>query len=134
MSIKIYKETYFEASHRLMHYEGKCSRLHGHQWRVEFWIEGDVPSDTRILVDYNLIKKVVDVYDHQVILNEDDPMVKCISKFQEVIITKGDPTSELLAEVLVSEVEEKCRKAGLSARVVKCRVYESISCYAEWTP
>lgn len=133
MSVKIYKETYFEASHRLMHYEGKCSRLHGHQWRVEFWIEGVVPEDTCILVDYNLIKRVVDVYDHQVILNEDDPMVKCISDFQEVITTKGDPTSELLTEVMVSEVEKKCKEAGLSARVAKCRVYESVSCYAEWT-
>ncbi len=134
MPVKIYKETYFEASHRLMHYEGKCSRLHGHQWRVEFWIEGKVPEDTQILVDYNLIKRVVDAYDHQVILNEDDPMVECISKFQEVITTKGDPTSELLAVILVSRVEERCRSAGLSAKVVKCRVYESVSCYAEWTP
>ncbi|HJJ43606.1 MAG TPA: 6-carboxytetrahydropterin synthase, partial [Methanocorpusculum sp.] len=28
----MYKETHFDASHRLMHYEGKCSRLHGHRW------------------------------------------------------------------------------------------------------
>ena len=61
-------------------------------------------------------------------------MVECISKFQEVITTKGDPTSELLAEILVSGIEERCRSAGLGARVVKCRVYESVSCYAEWTP
>lgn len=132
--MKIYKEVYFEASHRLMHYSGKCLRLHGHQWRVEFWIEGDVPSDTQILVDYNLVKEVVDRYDHQVILNKDDPMVECISQFQEVITTDGDPTSELLAAVMVFELEERCRKSGISAKVVKCRVYESISCFAEWTP
>lgn len=133
MSVRIYKEVYFEASHRLMHYSGKCSRLHGHQWRVEFWIEGEVPEDTKILVDYNLIKRVVDRYDHQVILNREDPMTECISRFQEVITTDGDPTSELIAARLVMELGDRCSEDGITARVMKCRVWESTSCYAEWS-
>ena len=40
MKTRIYKEIFFEATHRLIHYQGKCFRLHGHQWRVEGWIEG----------------------------------------------------------------------------------------------
>ena len=97
MTVRIYKETYFEAAHRLMHYEGKCYRLHGHQWRVEFWVDGTTSKDSQILVDFNLIKNIVNRYDHQIILNEEDPMVDCLKKFQEVVTTKGDPTSENLA-------------------------------------
>ncbi|MBP2133838.1 6-pyruvoyltetrahydropterin/6-carboxytetrahydropterin synthase [Methanomicrobium sp. W14] len=134
MSVRIYKEAYFEASHRLLHYNGKCFRLHGHQWRAEFWVEGDTTADSNILVDYNMIKEVVGRYDHQVILNTEDPMVECLSKFQEVVTTDGDPTSELMAERMAKEVEEECSKLGIAARVTKCRIWESTSCFAEWTP
>ena len=51
---------------------------------------------TNILVDYNEIKSFVDRYDHQIILNESDPMVPRIEEFHPVIATPGDPTSELL--------------------------------------
>lgn len=131
MTTRIYKEAYFEASHRLLHYAGKCFRLHGHQWRVEVWIEGRVDEKTRILVDYNCIKEVVQVFDHQVILNADDPMVECLSRFQEVITTEGDPTSELLAALIAQRIEEACRRQHIDARVTRIRVWESTSCYAE---
>jgi len=40
MRARIYKEVFFEATHRLIHYRGKGFRLHGHQWRVEGWNVG----------------------------------------------------------------------------------------------
>jgi len=130
--MRIYKEAYFEASHRLLHYEGKCFRLHGHQWRVEVWMEGEPDPETQILADYNLIKGVVNTFDHQVILNREDPMVTCLSEFQEVVTTPGDPTSENLACVIAGMINEKCQAVGNDACVTKIRVWESTSCYAEW--
>ncbi len=131
MYTRIYKEAYFEAAHRLLHYKGKCFRLHGHQWRVEVWMRGDVDAQTRILVDYNCIKQVVNRFDHQIILNKDDPMVECLSKFQEVVITDGDPTSELMADLIAGLITDECKKQGFVAEVTKIRVWESTSCYAE---
>jgi 6-pyruvoyltetrahydropterin/6-carboxytetrahydropterin synthase len=131
MISRIYKEAYFEASHRLYHYEGKCFRLHGHQWRVEVWMEGEVDETTRILVDYNCIKEVIQRFDHQVILNAADPMVECLSQFQEVITTDGDPTSELLADLMAGLIAAESARRGYRARVTKIRVWESTSCYAE---
>lgn len=127
----IYKEVQFDASHRLLHYQGKCANLHGHRWKVEVWIEGTANPDTQILLDYNTIKEVVYRYDHQVILNEDDPMVECLSKFQKVVTTPGDPTSELLAVLIKDALDEQCKKEGVPASVRKIRVWESIGCYAE---
>jgi 6-pyruvoyltetrahydropterin/6-carboxytetrahydropterin synthase len=131
MKTRIYKETYFEASHRLLHYEGKCFRLHGHQWRVEVWVAGEIDEKTKIIVDYNCIKEVIQQFDHQVILNATDPMVKCLSRFQEVITTPGDPTSELLADLMAQRVNAECTRRGIAASVEKIRVWESTSCYAE---
>ncbi|NYT04840.1 MAG: 6-carboxytetrahydropterin synthase [Methanomicrobiales archaeon] len=133
MTTRIYKEAYFEASHRLLHYKGKCFRLHGHQWRVEVWMDGPVDAASCILVDYNLIKEVVHRYDHQVILNRDDPMVACLAQFQEVITTEGDPTSENLARLFADQIKRACTEQGIPARVAKIRVWESTSCYAEYS-
>ncbi|MGC9435128.1 MAG: 6-pyruvoyl trahydropterin synthase family protein [Methanomicrobiales archaeon] len=131
MTTRIYKEVFFEASHRLLHYDGKCARLHGHQWRVQVWVDGPVDAETGIVVDFNCIKDVVHRFDHQVILNREDPMVSCLSQFQEVITTVGDPTSEVLAGVIAELIGEACRTVHPDAWVAKIRVWESVTCYAE---
>lgn len=132
MRSSIYKEVFFEATHRLVHYHGKCFRLHGHQWRVEVWIEGSMDEKSKIIIDFNCIKDIVNRFDHQVILNESDPMVKCIRQFHEVVTTPGDPTSELLAGLMADIINEEADRYDLDARVKKIRLWESTSCYAEW--
>ena len=133
MNSRIYKNAYFDASHRLLHYKGKCACLHGHRWKVEVWVEGQVDPVTGILADYNMIRETIETYDHQVILNESDPMVACLMKFQPVITTPGDPTSELLAAIIRARIDQACTSAGLDATVVKIRVWESPTCFAEIT-
>jgi 6-pyruvoyltetrahydropterin/6-carboxytetrahydropterin synthase len=131
MRTRIYKEVFFDATHRLLHYPGKCKNLHGHRWKVEVWIEGEVEETSCILVDYNVIKAVIERFDHAVILNEADPMVAALREFQPVCTTPGDPSSELLAETMQSLIEEECRKDGRDVRVARIRVWESATCYAE---
>ena len=131
MICRIYKNVYFDASHRLLHYKGKCANLHGHRWKVEVWVRGSADKETGIVADYNLIRETVEQYDHQVILNQDDPMVRCLSEFQQVVTTKGDPTSELLAEVIKNRINTEFVSAGLDAVVEKIRVWESETCFAE---
>ncbi|MDN7025010.1 6-carboxytetrahydropterin synthase [Methanoculleus sp. FWC-SCC1] len=131
MKTRIYKEVFFEASHRLMHYTGKCFRLHGHQWRVQVWVDGTADERTGIVIDYNAIKNVVSAFDHQVILNEEDPMVPCLEAFHPVVTTRGDPTSERLADTIADMIDAEASQQGLDARVAKIRIWESTSCYAE---
>ncbi|RXE56690.1 6-pyruvoyl tetrahydropterin synthase [Methanoculleus taiwanensis] len=131
MKTRIYKEVFFEASHRLMHYSGKCFRLHGHQWRVQVWMDGTADERTGIVIDYNSIKQVVSAFDHQVILNEDDPMVPCLEAFHPVITTSGDPTSERIADIMAEKIDAEAMRQNLDARVAKIRIWESTSCYAE---
>ncbi|MDD1661759.1 MAG: 6-carboxytetrahydropterin synthase [Methanomicrobiales archaeon] len=131
METRIYKEVFFDASHRLLHYEGKCKNLHGHRFRVEVWITGEPDRRTGILVDFNAIREVVERFDHQVILNREDPMVACLEKFQPVVTTEGDPTSELLAGEIRRMLDEGSRRNGQEARVMRIRVWESDTCFAE---
>ncbi len=131
MNVAIYKEVWFDASHRLLHYKGKCASLHGHRWKAEVWIAGEPDATTGILIDYNTIKQIIEKFDHQILLNAADPMVACIEKFQRVITTPGEPTSELLAALIRDELNEHCRAHQITAKVTKVRVWESPTCFAE---
>jgi len=131
MNVTIYKEVQFDASHRLLHYKGKCANLHGHRWKVEVWVEGEPDATTGIVIDYNAIKQVIGKFDHQILLNAKDPMVACIEKYQHVITTSGDPTSELLAARIQKDLAKYCREQKIPAKIKKIRVWESPTCFAE---
>jgi 6-pyruvoyltetrahydropterin/6-carboxytetrahydropterin synthase len=133
MKVGIYKEVQIDTSHRLLYYKGKCANLHGHRWKVEVWMEGEPNPATQILIDYSLIKQVIDKYDHQIILNRDDPMVPCIQKFNPVIMTPGDPTSELIASIIRDDLYAICRDLRIKATIPKIRVWESPTSCAELT-
>lgn len=51
---EIFKEFSFEAAHRLPNVpEGhKCARLHGHSYRVEIRVEGEVGAESGWVVDF----------------------------------------------------------------------------------
>jgi 6-pyruvoyltetrahydropterin/6-carboxytetrahydropterin synthase len=44
-------KTHFDAAHRLVDYNGKCNRLHGHRWDVEVGVQGPTLDDRNMLVD-----------------------------------------------------------------------------------
>jgi 6-pyruvoyltetrahydropterin/6-carboxytetrahydropterin synthase len=122
-----------DTSHRLLHYEGKCANLHGHRWKIEIWMQGTPDPATQILIDYSTIKKIIEKYDHQIILNQDDPMVSRIREFHPVITTPGDPTSELMASLICDDIRTFCQDHRIDAAVQKIRVWESPTSFAELT-
>ena len=56
----IFKEFTFEAAHRLPNVPPghKCSRLHGHSYRVEVHVRGPVGPQTGWVMDFSDIKEV----------------------------------------------------------------------------
>lgn len=86
--MEIFREFTFEAAHRLTHLPDshKCSRLHGHSYRVEVRVSGPVGEDTDWVMDFADIKHAFaplhDQLDHRY-LNE--------------VVGLGNPTSENLA-------------------------------------
>lgn len=65
----ISKEFKFDAAHMLSNYEGKCANLHGHTYHGTVSITGPVSDETRMLLDYNTIKKIIDMFDHAIIFS-----------------------------------------------------------------
>ncbi len=104
---------YFSSAHQLKGYRGKCEAVHGHNWKVEVTVQGEVLDDIGLLMDFTdlkkLLKKTTDPLDH-VMLNEIEGL-------------KGDnPSSEIIARYIFNQM-----KGGLPAgiRMTSVIVWES---------
>ena len=71
--MRIRKQFSFEAAHVLPHHDGKCSRLHGHSYRLDVSVDGPLQTTgpaTGMIVDFDVLAKVVttaviDALDHR---------------------------------------------------------------------
>jgi 6-pyruvoyltetrahydropterin/6-carboxytetrahydropterin synthase len=109
MKYIISKEFSFEAAHRLIrNYTGKCTNNHGHSWRVRLYLESTNLDNKDMVVDFQetkILKQWIDEnLDHTTILWEQDPMCKYIQDTgQRIFITKKNPTSEHMAEIIMKK-------------------------------
>jgi 6-pyruvoyltetrahydropterin/6-carboxytetrahydropterin synthase len=66
----------FAAAHSLRNYPGDCSRLHGHNWKLEVEVQASKLDELGMAIDFKtvkqLTKKVSDELDHG-FLNEIPP-------------------------------------------------------------
>jgi 6-pyruvoyltetrahydropterin/6-carboxytetrahydropterin synthase len=87
--MEIWKEFTFEAAHKLPHLpdDHKCTRLHGHSFRVRIYVAGEPDCELGWVVDFASIKKafepILERLDHYY-LNEIEGL--------------QNPTSETLAK------------------------------------
>lgn len=111
-------ESHFDAAHRLVGYKGKCSRVHGHRWKVEVFVLGEKLNNIGILVDFEVIKiklqKIVEKLDHS-FLND----------FKEI----GNPTSENISKFIFKNLKD----LPISVRLEKVRVWESPNVWCEYS-
>lgn len=102
--MKIKTERKFSAAHKLPNYIGKCSRLHGHTWKVEVAIEGEPDVETGMLMDFVEIKNIIDGLDHQY-LNDflENPTVENIAGYILNQLVKCQPQSDFKIRVWETE-------------------------------
>ncbi len=92
----IYKEFTFEAAHRLpaVPVGHKCGRLHGHSFRVEVHVSGELDAKLGWVMDYADIKTVV------------KPVIARLDHYYLNDIPGLDnPTSEVIARWLWNEIK-----------------------------
>ena len=107
-------ETSFAAAHHLLNYNGECENQHGHNWKVEVFIEGNNLDKSNILMDFKVLKKhvndVIKTLDHKDINTLDDfknvsPSSEMISKY---IYEKLKKDIQMLKKVSVWETNNAC--------------------------
>ncbi len=106
--------------HRLLHYQGKCRHLHGHNARARIILEGDALDDLGMLRDFNDIKQAVKSWidaeiDHNMLLHRDDPVLPLLQQAGErVYVMDVNPTAENIARLIFEYV----RDSGFPVREV----------------
>ncbi len=107
--MEIFRTFTFEAAHYLPRTpEGhKCRRMHGHSFRADVYIEGEVGEDTGWILDFADIKRAFEPLDQQLdhrLLNEveglENPTSENIAKW---IWDRLKPALPGLSKVIVQE-------------------------------
>lgn len=67
VTLRLRTESEFDSAHYLVGYNGPCSRMHGHRWRVIVWVEGkEIDLDSiGMLWDFTNLKEITNKLDHQ---------------------------------------------------------------------
>jgi 6-pyruvoyltetrahydropterin/6-carboxytetrahydropterin synthase len=111
---EVMTEVSFDSAHFLRDYEGKCTRLHGHTYRLQAYAQGQQLSSQGILLDLTCFKELcqqaVAEFDHQTI-NEVPP-------FDQM-----NPTAENLAAHFFRLLQPVVKERGL--KLAKVVVWES---------
>ncbi|MCB5265398.1 MAG: 6-carboxytetrahydropterin synthase QueD [Candidatus Cloacimonetes bacterium] len=105
---------HFSAAHRLCGYEGACSNLHGHNWKVRVGIACHELDKIGMALDYGIIKEILGgilaVLDHEYL--NDLPL-----------LDGQNPTSENLARIIYDKMAEALKP--YPAKIKEVEIHES---------
>lgn len=135
------KRIEWDAAHRVLRHESKCATIHGHRYAAEIVCEADELDDVGRVIDFGVIKARVggwidDNWDHTTLVNQNDAVLMdaCMRDARESgrrhpYTFVGEPTAENIALELLCVSRDLLKGSGV--RVVRIRVYETPTSYAE---
>jgi len=102
------------AAHQLREYEGRCEKLHGHNWKIEVHVTGQNLGPNGLLIDFKRVKeaaaKLLEELDHT-FLNDLKP-------FSAV-----NPSSENIARYIYESLSRELNDGAV--KVSKVTAWES---------
>ena len=141
--IRLTKEFSFEMSHALEGYDGLCSQIHGHSYRMFVTVIGEPVDDLAnpkygMVMDFGELKKIVnrlivDRYDHSLVMRRTHSNARIVDalseSFSRVIVTDYQPTCENMiahfAQMIAAELPSH-------VKLFSMRLHETATSFAEW--
>ena len=145
--IRRYVET--DTGHRVPNHKSKCRHMHGHRYRFEAEIEGDVVtqkgvSEEGMLMDFSDISEILtihihDVVDHAFVVYQGDELalraLELMGDGHRTVIVDFIPTAENLAKWAFEQIEPLISTAyGNRLKLVAMHVRETPKSIATWRP
>ena len=116
--------TRFAAAHRLTMVGEKCENLHGHNWKIEVYVQGNALDEGGVLVDFGIIKRhvrdLMETLDHK-FLND-------LEYFQN----GTPPSSENIACYVADNLASRLDVPGI--RVSRVTAWETEDASATYIP
>jgi 6-pyruvoyltetrahydropterin/6-carboxytetrahydropterin synthase len=134
MMYRVTRAIDFCYGHRLLHYDGKCRHLHGHNGKAVLTLEAPDLDPLGMVMDFSRIKRVVSAWidetlDHRMLLHRDDPVLPFLRQLNEPVhVLDVNPTAENIARL----IHDYAAAQGFPVREV--RLWETESCYATYVP
>lgn len=137
--MRIVKEIQWDMGHRVMNHRSQCRNLHGHRYKAEICIEGEIVSKERVsdegmVIDFGDIKELATIYilkalDHGfMVWAKDKVLIKFFNEnpAQKHIVTQFVPTAENIAVWIFGRLDKRLKdkyKTGL--RVDSIKIWET---------
>lgn len=110
---RIIVEDDFSSAHRLRDYPGKCSSLHGHNWKVRLTVRASELDERGITVDFGKLKKLL----ASLVSRFDHTDLNQVSPFDRI-----NPTAENIARTIFELAAEELPEG---VEVERVAVWES---------
>ena len=145
----ITKEIRIDMAHRVCFHKSKCRSLHGHNYKIEVWVDDKVidtywASDFGMVIDFSDLKQIMmeeldERFDHGAVFFNEDPYRADL----EAMISKGDqnpdklhfvdfmPTAENLCKHWYNLLEPRLKEFGIAIAHVK--IWETVTSTAIYT-
>ncbi|EXI63102.1 6-carboxytetrahydropterin synthase QueD [Mannheimia granulomatis] len=137
---KIAKEFSFDMAHMLDGHDGKCQNLHGHTYKLQVEVTGDLHQNGAkrgMVMDYSDLKTVVKTYilepmDHAFIYDLNSERESQVAQLLVDLKSKvyGIP-SRTTAEEMAKYMFEKLERVGLPVSLI--RLWETPTSYCEYS-
>lgn len=122
---KIYvtKEFEFEAAHHLINYDGPCANVHGHSYKLQVTVSGNVDVlDTRfatdcMVIDFKDLKSIV----NKAVINTHD--------HEDLNTIYDNPTAEIMVIHMFYGIEERLPK---DVKLESVKLWETSTSFAEY--
>ena len=130
--------------HRILHHRSVCRGLHGHRYKVEICVSGDLvsksgASEEGMVIDFSDIKKISNQFiqeklDHAfMVWEKDGELIRFFkqSKGHKPVIVPFTPTAENVAAYIFNKLQDKFQdvyKTGLHLHSIK--LWETPTSYA----
>ena len=102
-------QSHFSAAHNLRGYQGRCEKLHGHNWKVEVEITAEKLNKLGMVCDFKLARQKL----NKALAGLDHGYLNKLAYFK-----KNNPTSEKIAEYIYNKLKKIIREEGIILRKV----------------
>jgi 6-pyruvoyltetrahydropterin/6-carboxytetrahydropterin synthase len=131
-------------AHRAPRHDGHCKLIHGHNWAFRLGFVAVERDQNGFVFDFGQLRELKqsldDIFDHKLVLSQDDPMLSAIGCFlrdQGIanLTVVPDCSCEGIAEFVHGIADAYVRKVSLNrARVFEVTVYEDSKNSATFRP
>ena len=140
----IVKVIQWDMGHRVMNHRSVCKGLHGHRYKAEICLSGDIvsqsgASEEGMVVDFSDIKRisheeVLDKLDHAfMVWDKDKDLIKYMEKTDDhkMVLVPFTPTAENVAKYIFDILNDKFEDTyGTGLRLSFVKLWETPTSYA----